>query len=446
MSSERKRKIWWLVSVSASVVFFFAYLAGIDSQIKLNRALDDARANGFPVDPEDIFTKPVPKDEDNAAIFYEQMVQLEEPTGYDYEVQSRHGDAHRTGYTDFDREKVLAYLKANSELIELAEKATEKPDYWADKDWTNPVTVTLQELKLSKDASKAFASRALFALESGDVSAALDDLQRILTIARHMENAGFTIVHLVAFSDRLIYYNAVELMSVFPAADEEFFRGVLEQLAQWPTSTNWTEVLRLEAYTSVWIPQNIYEPDSGHMNFLESNDGWPQDDYDWERLSWQIPRTRSNAALLALEHWTEVLDTYDPSSPDPLTWARGIDAKTVTGSGFWHGSEVLAMNFVVPLESAIGAGISDSARREVLQSSIIALLAKRSGRDYASDGLLTDPWTKSDLQFIKTTDSFLIYSVGQNGIDDGGDKLKDNDIVFEFPLSRKPAPAGYYYN
>lgn len=444
MSKSKKRKIWWVVGVSFSVVLFFAYLFGLGSGLTLNRELAKARADGFPVEPEDIFTKPVPNDVDNAATFYEQMVLLTEPSGEEYEAQSRQGLALRWGYTDYEREKVLAYLEANADLTRLTEEAAKRPTWWAGKDWSNPATVILPELRLSRNASKVLASRALLSLEKGDVRAALDDLQRILTIASHMEDAGFSIGHLVAYSGRNTYFSAVELMTTYPSADSEFFRGVLKQVEDWPTSTDWTDVLRLEAYTAVWVPQNFEEMKESFV-LWEPKDGLPEDEQAWEAMSYRIPRTRSNAALIALEHWKDVLDTYDPNSTDPMTWARGVDARNVTDTGFWHASEVLAMYFSSHIESAFGAGISDSARREVLRSSLIALLAKRDGRDYLADGLLTDPWTQNDLIFNEMADGFILYSVGQNGIDDGGNNI-NNDIVFTFPRQREPAPTDFYFD
>lgn len=446
MSSKKKRKIWWVVGGSLSIVLFVAYALGTFSSIALNRELAEARSAGFPVEPEDLFLEPAPKDEDNAARFYEQMVELPEPSGKEYEIQGSHHLAVLSGYSDFDRDQVQSYFAANSQLIRLAESASDRPGFFMNKDWSNPVTVLFPELAKSKHVSKLFASRATLRQEEGDVEGALTDLGRILVIAEHMQASGHIIGQLVAIADRRIYAKAVETMASFPTANEQFYTGVLAQLDQWPTRVDWTQALRLEAYSSVWIPRNL---DSFFDEYYDSgvfDSGWPEDESDWEMLSWRLPKTRNDAASLSLEYWTHVLETYDPDSIDPMTWARGIDARMPSGSGFWRASEALVIWFSLDLEPAIRSGISDSANREVLASSLVAILAYRQSNDYLASGLRTDPWSGADLIFKEVGNGFMLYSIGQNGIDDGGDRERSNDIVFEYPRARAPAPANYYRN
>ena len=447
MEKKRGRRIWWVVGVSFSIVLFVGYLLGMVSSIALNRELAAAQAAGFPVDPQDLYLDPAPIDEDNAAPLYEQMADVPTPDGDGYWHQTQHYDALLAGYDDFDRELARGYLDAKSELFLLAEKAAALPHYRPNKDWSNPVAVVLPEFATAKHVSKALVARAILSMEDGDVQSALDDLHRVLLISNHMDGVELAIGHLVAFAIRSIYSTAVERMVAFPEADEVFLQGVLSQLQEWPTSTDWTQALRFEAYYCVWIPQHLDEvEDEGYYISWDWEDGLPDDPRDWARVSWRLPKTRIDAARLSLEHWIEVLDTYDPNSNDPMSWARGTAARMPTGTGFWHGSEALATENVYPMDGAIGSGIRDSARREVLKSSLKVLLAMRRMSNDPFEEISIDPWTGTSLLFQETRDGFKIYSVGQTGSYDGGEKQRVMDAVFEYPRKREPAPPDYYSN
>lgn len=447
MERKRSRKIWWLVGVSFSIVLFAAYLLGTVSSIALNRELAGAQAAGFPVEPEDLYLDPAPTDEDNAALVFEQMAEVPTPDGDDYWHQTQHYDALFAGYDDFDRELARGYMDAKSELLLLAERAAVLPQYRPDKDWSNPVAVVLPEFSIANKVTRALVARAMLSMEDGDVRSALDDLHKVLLISNHMDDSGPLIGHLVAFAARGHYSAAVERMVTFPEADVAFLQGVLSQLEDWPTSTDWTQTLRFEAYYCVWIPQHLDKADDqGYNVSWDWEDGLPDDPRDWARVSWRLPKTRIDAARLSLEHWIEVLDTYDPNSNDPTSWARGIAVRMPTGTGFWHGSEALATEHVYPMESAIGSGIRDSARREVLKSSLTVLLAMRHTSSDPFEEIGIDPWTGTSMLFKETKDGFMIYSVGQNRSDDGGERQRDKDTVFEYPIKRSSAPPDYYSN
>ncbi len=176
------------------------------------------------------------------------------------------------------------------------------------------------------------------------------------------------------------------------------------------------------------------------------DEGFPQDSRDWARVSWNLPKTRVDAARLALEHWTNVIETYDPDSIDPLAWARGISAAMPAGTGFWRGSEQFLSDHTYPLDAAFDSARRSVATREVLKSSLGVLLAIRNKSNDPFAKLGIDPWTGTSLLFKKTTDGFKVYSVGRNGIDDGGVWGGVEDTVFKHPLKRGPAPPDFYSN
>ena len=446
MEKKRSRKIWWVVAVSSAIVLFIAYLLGVVSSIALDRELAAAQAAGFPVDPQDLYLDPAPRDEDNAAMLYLQMIDVSTPEGDDYWNQTRHFDALFAGYDDFDRELAREYLDARSELLTLVERAAILPHYRPDKDWSNPVALVLPELQIARQTSKALVARAMLSLEDGDVEAALADLHRVLLISNHMADIEIIIGHFVASSIRSIYSRGVELMVTFPEADEAFLRGVLSHIDDWPASVDWTQALRCEAYSGVWTMQHLEELQEIYGVKWEWEDGAPKDARDWASVSYHLPKTRFDAARLSLKHWINVLDSYDPSSSDAMSWARGIDAKLPTGSGFWHGSEMLVSDQAYPIEAAIEVGIRMSAAREVLKSTLEVLLAMRRTSTDPLEDIGIDPWTGTSLLFKKTADGFKIYSVGRNGSDDGGARERARDIVFEYPIMRRPAPPDYYSN
>ena len=90
---------------------------------------------------------------------------------------------------------------------------------------------------------------------------------------------------------------------------------------------------------------------------------------------------------------------------------------------------------MIPLETVFEAKVQDSAARAVLESALRAILA---GDDDPGSLMLEDPWTRSALIYRPTADGFNVYSVGKDGVDDEGKRIRDRltdrwDIFFEYP-------------
>lgn len=446
---KKKRRIWWLVAAALGVLLVVGFVFDPFGSMGLKEELARARAAGFPVEPEDIFLDPAPRDEDNAALVFDEIVDIVASTSaFSYEKEL-HVRAVVAGYDDFDIELVDKYFKDNAEVFLLAERAAALPAYRAEKDWSNPWEILLPEFAVSKQITRALAARAMLSLDEGDVEAALTDLRRILQIANRMEDSAFLIGNLVAIANRMIYASTVEKMAAFPEANDIFLAGVVSQLRYWPEKADWTQAMRTEAHSAVWAPQNFPEIEGAIGPSWTWRDGFPSHESDWEDVSWRMRSTRMKAARLGLLHWTDILNSYDPDDDDPIGWARRMDARLPTGSGFWKGAEVLAYIITYELEGVATSEVRMRARREVLKSSLEALLAMRNGAQDPFKNLGLDPFTGASLLYKKTKDGFLIYSVDQDGVDDGGLAVRTSghsDIVFEYPKKRQPAPPDFYKN
>ncbi|MCH7904290.1 MAG: hypothetical protein IH944_06945 [Armatimonadetes bacterium] len=449
-NKKGKRRIWWVVAATLTVFLFVSFVFDPFGSMGLKGELAKARAAGFPVEPEDIFLDSAPRDKDNAALLFDQMVSIVESSRGLLYGEDLHVRAVIAGYDDFDIEEVNKYFEAIVELLLLAELAAELPEYRAYKDWSNPVIILIPEFAIAKQVSKALAVRAMLSLEDGEVDAALVDLRRMLQIANHMDQSGFWIGHLVAIAIRSIYTDAIEYTAALPEASGAFVDGALSQLEYWPRRTDWSQTLRSEAYSGVWIPQNMEQlAGAGYGFFWAWRDGIPGDEGEWEDASVRLQSTQSKATQLTLKHWIEILNTYDQDDDELITWARGIDDLLPSGTGFWHGAEALVRFFSIEMEWLATSEVRMRARREVLKSSLEALLAMRNSAQDPFENIGLDPFTGASLLYKKTKDGFVIYSVGEDSVDDGGQAVRTSghsDIVFEYPKKRKPAPPDFYTN
>lgn len=442
LRSKKKRKIWWMVGVSLSIVLFVAYALGTFSSIALNRELAEARAAGFPVEPEDVFTDPPPEDAENAALLFELMAVEEERTILLVQPLGREAFIdYISGRAQYDVDRVVSYLGKHDALLTLAEQASALPSYRADIDWSNPVYGNVTDFSAVKLAVRLLIGRAMIAQDNADHESALADLERILQLSNRVRQSGTMLGQWAALSLGQNYFRSVQLIVAHDSVDNDFVRKLLVQLEKWPDRPDLSQCFRIGAYAGVWSPTHIEEIDSIFPRW-DWGDGLPKTDKDWEAFAWTLPTIQAEATQIALEYWQNVLATYDKDSDDLVAWAARIDTLRPKGSGYSGGAESLAGVRIYPLHSFIESVVENNSRKAVIVSSLREIL-RESGE--TADVLETDQWTGNALVHKLTPTGFTIYSVGSDGIDDGGQAYRNStsdrmDIVFEYPKLRE-SPA-----
>jgi hypothetical protein len=95
--------------------------------------------------------------------------------------------------------------------------------------------------------------------------------------------------------------------------------------------------------------------------------------------------------------------------------------------------------------SAAMAGARSLARRRLAQTYASALIEKLKTGKFPSEipvegDLSIDPFSKMPLEYRKTLDGFMVYSIGENLVDDsgasrqpGGEQGPPPDIVLRYP-------------
>ena len=255
---------------------------------------------------------PVPVAE-NAAQFY---IRMDEIPGRGDNFSGLHHRILRTPDPLALRE-ARVYLAQKKNLLDLADQAAKLPRCWFDRDWSQGAAVSLEELADLKRGARAIALRGSVAAAEGRTDAAIQDAQRLFTIARHAGEEGHLISRMVMES---IYELGIRHLAYSASMhrDEPAYRKALaDAIAAYP-SPDYRREYSDELYQVLLVLDDLGTV-AGRRRV-----GLPEESRSfWQRFSSPSP-DRADAKLKIVKAEREFWAAIGGPTPDP---AKAVEAR-----------------------------------------------------------------------------------------------------------------------
>lgn len=360
-----------------------------------------------------------------------------------------------------------AWLSINADSMEAISKTLAQKDrYYIPMLPSASSNVTDHEIgsgRYLRDVGRAFAARAILRSGNGDSSGAWEDVKAVHRLAKLIDQPPWLIDHLVSVAVETIAYETGTFLitnGVLPPDPE----SLLADLASLRPAGKMVEVIdrgeryfMLDAIMLLSRGGNLDEL-VGSMVPLPSGSN-----LDWNAMlrqanSWmdkmtaplKMPRGPARNAAAA-EFNRQCCEIEDHVTGD-LRWRM-----TLLRLCGWPLREELSKEYMNTLAVILmptlskAAALEDAAKvgHEVEVTALALHLYKRKSGTYPSDlaklcpdylkSVPVDLFTDKPLIYRKTTDGYVLYSVGKNEVDDGGinDRASDKDDI----VARVGAPG-----
>lgn len=377
---------------------------------------------------------------DNAKPYYEKAIDLYVAMP---ELLSRRMSDWPADLNDVELDSLSTWLKKNEPAIGMFTQGADRPYYWNTYQTneegelaTGVMQHAMAPLASYKRLAQTMSWRIRYDSYNGDTDSALRNSVALLGFGRHLQGHGLMIEQLVGIAIEALAHNEVStvLQKVDVPADAlETLQKKLQKLISGPEP-----VICLEAEKAFWYDQiqRTFTNDSQGSGRLLVR-GIPYVVSDWKSSLWSL-------VSFSYPDRREVvtrIDTYfeqaaEFSGKTPCHWhTEGAD------SDVWN--KLLA-------KSGLMLQIAGPAHRRMAEilwrlktdrEALLTVLAlmryqKKIGRYPTSldevgaagylEKLPMDPYGDKPLIYEKTKDSFVLYSIGLNFKDDGGEPGKSS--------------------
>jgi len=380
------------------------------------------------------------KDEaDNAKPYYEKAIDLYMAMP---EFLSRRMSDCPADLNDVELDSLSTWLKKNEPAIGMFRQGADRPYYWntyqTDEEGelaTGVMQHAMAPLASYKRLAQTMSWRVRYDTHNGDIDSALRNSVALLRFGRHLQGHGLLTEQLVGTAIEALAHEVVftVLNKVDVPADAlETLQKELEKLVSDPEP-----VICLEAEKAFWYDQiqRTFTDDShGSGRVLIRGIPYAVGDWKdgiWRFVSFSYPDRREVVASIDthFEQAAELSDKtpWDWHTEDPVLdeWSNVVPKSLMLGIVGPAHSRVAQVEWRLKTD------------REALLT-VLALMRyqKKIGRYPTSldevvaagylEKLPMDPYGDKPLIYEKTKDSFVLYSIGLNFKDDGGEPGKSS--------------------
>ncbi|MHC4426854.1 MAG: hypothetical protein ACYSYV_12275 [Planctomycetota bacterium] len=352
-----------------------------------------------------------------------------------------------------EREVLDRWIEDQEEALDLVLAGTQKPYHWWDYGTGQNTyiiwSIRLPELSEFKTLTRVLSWRARLSAEQGRYKDALGDMMTCYRFGRHHRGNRTLIEQLVGMGiETLAVRNLRDILDNYEI-DYQILTRLQKDLEQAIAGEDFTvhfEVEKLSMYDAI---QRCFTQDrfgGGHIcpgqfrQLMSDDDSYSLLEDIIEEGAWTtmlhvlFTHPNKQETFSAAEELYDYWESLNLKTPAQIP-AEGIDVEKETMQ-ITKGNILLDM--LVP---AFGRVIQLSYRmRAEAQAlvTIIALLRYENDKGFYPEnlnGLMTeryvselpmDPWSDKPLVYKKTNDGFILYSIGLNFKDDGGQVIRDD--------------------
>lgn len=331
-------------------------------------------------------------------------------------------------WTTAQRDAVRKLVERNAAAFDLIAKATARKGFFiappADAkmllDWLLP------SLAPTRNAARLLGARAKLGALDGDPQGALEDVAAILTIARQLESNPCTVQYLVSLACRAIAYNAT--LAILKAAPETAdFAQLAKQFDAADTAPPLPKVSYRFERLCAWdfAQRGVRDTDGdGRYDRFDPGKAVPVDN-PGRTGTLAIEPTDFTTLLREINECFDLLDAavvpkWDQSRALATALERHVEQQRASVVGI-----------VMPSLTRVGVIWRRCATERHGVHVIFAILEYHAkhhewptdlkqalpDRDYRR---LVDPFSLKPFGYVRTADGFVLYSVAEDGADDGG--------------------------
>ncbi|HSV98865.1 MAG TPA: hypothetical protein VLI39_01740 [Sedimentisphaerales bacterium] len=409
---------------------------------------------------------------ENARTYYEQAASLYvEPPEW-LAVRRRSPQWTVRDCNEADLRLLTDWLSENKAAFDQFRKGANTADYWpvydvnhADRTrggvpfmWmeANVVPLAMEWLPRFRSLAMAWRDRVAYQVRRGELDEAMNDSRTLLRFGRHLRGKGLLIEQLVGIAIEALGHATLFDVLQEPGISAEGLARVQDELRF--AFDRDRSFLDLDAEKVIWY-DNIQRTftDDGQGGGRALRRGLPFAAGDWRdnltrMLRFDYPDRRQTVAMVDayFEQIQEML-RIAPNSKEP-------DAE-LEGQIDWVKQNLL-FTTLKPAHERLGFLVWRDRTGEAALAATVALLRYKTEKgsfpehfeDVVTAGLLAslpdDPFGQGPLTYRRTADGFLLYSWGQNLLDDGGrpgtgqdgrprDWADNGDMVF-WPVQAAP--------
>ncbi len=414
----------------------------------------------------------------NARPYYDKAAELYVECPIEIKKKSGIASTRLSDFNDFEIKHLLKWLTDNQPAFEILRQGVGRPYFWPTyssdgseliQDTTLPSTLretpayrqavvmqnAMKKLPDYRKLGRAMTWQIQHDVHNGDIGDALDDCIVLQKFGGHLQGKGLLVEHLVgiaieAFAQRstfMILEKADVPVSVLKNLQEELEEVYAGQEA----------VINLETEKTFWydlVQWGFTDDGKGSGRVLKR--GLPLVMGDWKDglwgfITWGYPDRREV---------TNTIDRYFQRAEELLGYTPWeLHTKSLESEGWEEmAKHCLMLQIVGPAHNKVGQIVWRlKTRRAALLTVLSILIYEKDIENYPGDlhelvegGYLKevplDPFSNKALIYKKVNDNFVLYSVGLNFIDDGGQVHRDDkgrvrqwanegDVVF-WPVSK----------
>jgi hypothetical protein len=389
----------------------------------LNAQLEAARKEGVPVDVDDVRQIPPDDPTQNADKLYAQFLKLSEDPKYRLFL----GVIKERNPSPSQESKAVRGLQP---LADVVEKAVQRPYLVPQQDWSNPPAIEFPEFKAARDMARLMCGKAREYSRQGEGVEAVRTLTRAHTIAKHAAQSPTLIGLLVSISVETLLFATLETV----LSDHGRNPQVIAEAKRFVASLGPVPSLRRAIGGEVIFSRSPFMPNADPVQIISG--AQTTDDPTSQALaaSLTIKPVRDAMEARAIEEFRalyrdmptdlEDVDGFEKALNDMesrVTRDRNVTSSFLKTTTPVYSSVVNALKRIIA-ERRLAALAVDLCERR-LQGPLPKNLTP-IGRHQV------DPYSGGPFLIKAVGQGFLVYSVGLNGVDDGGQEADLLDVVF----------------
>jgi hypothetical protein len=444
----RSRGMRWF---ALCVVGGFLFLAGLHGaavlyeKAKVNAKVAELKAEGQPVVWTELVPKAVPEDQ-NAWALYSKAADL---------IRAHQGVPATTPFYRLTRYSVMDWrdparmaavtrlVAEDMDALALVKAAAGRPQCWFEEDWSDPVSMEMPHTSAARELARLAGSGAIVASAQGDQGEAVDRLRAGFALSRYVSSEPCTIDELTAFAiDSLMSEAAGKVVGRGPVPEDKA-RALAGELSSGEYIAKFVRAEQMERGILRHVFDDLRRHPSQMGSFLNS-DGQRTSGAWWWCCGMLMRPVVYADELVYLEYMDKALASAK------LPW-RETDAAKNPGKQDevdvpdWAAiTQMLAMS---PSKSAQRRDEAVANRALVGAALGIELYKQKVGRYPATLDdvrkamaweIEPDPFSGEDLIYRPIGTAYLLYSIGPDLKDDGGQPMYDQLPRQDKPQGRNP--------
>lgn len=360
-------------------------------------------------------------------------------------------------WTESEHPRIAAWLKRNKRALDKLLAETRRPSAWLPVPWGAAATYCPLDIVRVRSVARVLSSRALRALSQGSVLEAWHDLHSLIELYVLLEQADPTLMGRLSCRLLLTYsFQLLEQLLPYPTPTASAAR-TLQLINQWSPTYSLVEVLRYERLSAIADYSSRVRVEDFDDSLAEIL-GVPEVEIPWLMKKDQFVDT--NTFLEQINRWydgldraaacTNYWDSREALDQRQQDWDEQFEIRASARK--WQRFQVY---FMTPgqrrklktlwlFDRSIQSSLLDMTRHHfwdvpavlaVMRGAIAAVLYREKNRDLPRNlpelvptflaTVPIDPYSSDPIRYRTTKTGFVVYSVGEDLEDDGGDPEHD---------------------